>query len=67
MAPADDFSDDYGWDDEALLRRQRRRKAKGKERFTRQDKESEVGRPRKNLERRPRRIRDWDDDYLDEE
>lgn len=34
MPPADDFSDDYGWNDELIQRRERRRKAKGKERLT---------------------------------
>ena len=66
MTPADDFSDDYGWDDEPLPRRQRRRKTKDKKRFGRQDGEGEIARPKKNLERRPRRERDWDDYFEDD-
>ncbi len=66
MAPADDFSDDYGWDDELAQRRERRRKAKGKTAFDRNDKVNELDRPRKVFERKSRRMRDWDDEYADE-
>ena len=66
MPPADDFSDDYGWTDELIQRRERRRKAKGKERLDRIDKAGDAERPRKDLERRSRQNRDWDDEYSDE-
>ncbi len=66
MPPADDFSDDYGWNDELIQRRERRRKAKGKERLDRIDKAGDAERPRKDLERRSRQNRDWDDEYSDE-
>ncbi|MFO7973617.1 MAG: hypothetical protein R6V12_03180 [Candidatus Hydrogenedentota bacterium] len=66
MTPADNFFDEYGWDDEPLPRQERRRKAKSKQRFRFRDKESEEERPKKNFVRKPRQRRDWEDDYFDE-
>lgn len=67
MTPGDDFLDDFGWDDEPLARRERRRKARDKKRFGRQEGEGEIAKPRKNFERRPRRDLEWVEDYLDED
>ena len=66
MAPADDFSDDFGWDDEEHQRRERRRKAKNRDRFEARDREIQAEKPKKGFERRPRRAKDWDDEFSDE-
>ena len=66
MPPADELADEDGGNDELIQRRERRRKAKGKERLDRIDKAGDAERPRKDLERRSRQNRDWDDEYSDE-
>ncbi|HOD51700.1 MAG TPA: hypothetical protein PKY01_04635 [Candidatus Hydrogenedentes bacterium] len=66
MIPADDFSDEYGWDDESLQRRQRRRKSKSKDRLDLHERDNEAEKPKKGFERRSRREHDWDDEYSEE-
>ncbi|HOF40358.1 MAG TPA: hypothetical protein PLD73_09810 [Candidatus Hydrogenedentes bacterium] len=67
MPPANDFPDDYGWDDESMQRRERRRKTKDKRRYERIDRDPETEKPRKSSERHSRNNREWADDTLDED
>ena len=67
MPPADDFPDDYGLDDEAKQRRERRRKIKDKRRYERFGRDPEAEKSRKSRERPPRNNREWVDDALDED
>ena len=66
MPPEDDFSNDYGWDEEPLPQRERHRKAKSGKHFDREKWDKEAKRPPKHAERPSRRPQKWNDDDRDE-